>query len=209
MQRDSIGFAWVFLLCKDTRRDFQGFARCAHSHLYHRRLVQKAPDSEQAFYAHVVSMAAQRAGQQGIETGTGWQRGTGLQQPGSPSEPPDPSAATVVSVPVQGRRSALAVPVVRQLSPREYLSPLDRNGCSRVTPALRKHSAVACSPPHRSSPDLRDARADCAGVRNCSSSPSDNRRVRRRTDRNQVCQPTPALPALPVIKQSQARLTKS
>ena len=126
-----------------------------HSHLYHQRLVQKVPDSEQVFYTHVESMAAQRAGQQGVETGTGWQRGMGLrEQPGSPSEPPGPSAATVVLVPVQGQcsGSALArtsvheVLVVKQLSPREYLAPLDHNGYSHVTLALRKHGAVTCSP---------------------------------------------------------------
>lgn len=67
----ALGLLWVFLLCKDTRRDFQGFAHRVHSHLYHRRLVQKASDSERVFYAHVVSMAVQRAGQQGTET---WDR---------------------------------------------------------------------------------------------------------------------------------------
>lgn len=58
------------------------------SHLYHRRLVQKAPDSEQVFYAHTVSMAAQRVEQRGAEIGTGWRRGMGLQRPGSPSPAP-------------------------------------------------------------------------------------------------------------------------
>lgn len=119
--RDSIGFAWVFLLCKNTRRDFQGCAHCVHSHLYHRRLVQKAPDSERVFYAHIASMAAQTAGQQGGETGTDWQREMGLRQPGSPGEPPGPLAANVVLVLVQGMRSGSAlartsvheVPVVR------------------------------------------------------------------------------------------------
>ena len=94
-RRDSVGFAWVFLLSKDTGQDFQGFAHCAHSHLYH----QKAPDSERVFYTPVVPMTAQRAVQQGPETGTRWQRGTGLQQPRFPSEPPGPLAATVVLVP--------------------------------------------------------------------------------------------------------------
>ena len=58
--------------------------------------------------------------------GRAGKQGVGLQQPSSPSEPPDPWAVTVGLVPTQGRclgsgltrMSVHEVPVVRQLPPR-------------------------------------------------------------------------------------------
>lgn len=90
----------------------------------------------------------QRLGQAGS---TGWGCGSSLALPASCLAL---RQRLLVLVPVQRRcsGSALArtsvheVLVVKQLSPRECLAPLDHNGYSHVTPALRKHSAVTCSP---------------------------------------------------------------